>query len=75
MQRPVVTAVPLKPPVVHQDAAIAPFEADLIRRVGGRLANDGGRVGMAEGVVGEIRGVLKRPAALRVCLAGRWCPN
>ena len=30
-QRPVVTAVPLRPPVVAQDAAVAPFEADLIR--------------------------------------------
>ncbi|KAI7839202.1 hypothetical protein COHA_007091 [Chlorella ohadii] len=30
-QRPVVTAVPLRPPVVAQDAALAPFEADLIR--------------------------------------------
>jgi chromosome transmission fidelity protein 4 len=30
-QRPVVTAVPLRPPVVAQDVAVAPFEADLIR--------------------------------------------
>ena len=28
-----VTAVPLRPPVVAQDAAVAPFEADLIRWV------------------------------------------
>ena len=30
-QRPVVTAVPLRPPVVALDAAVAPFEADLVR--------------------------------------------
>lgn len=30
-QRPVVTAVPLRPPVVAQDAALAPLEADALR--------------------------------------------
>ena len=29
--RPVVTVVPLRPPVVAQDGVVAPLEADLIR--------------------------------------------
>ncbi|KAI3431740.1 hypothetical protein D9Q98_004782 [Chlorella vulgaris] len=56
MQRPVVTAVPLKPPVVHQDAAIAPFEADLIRH-GVLLSHMSGAA--AEGRDGEERGQLE----------------